>query len=307
MTSNHSSSASSISQLRSHMVATGIQQMIDNNNDSDTVEVVEKSNSKRLCEKETTRITQSNANTDEPLVFFRVYICNSDEDREIVSDPFLVAYKGAKSSIYKNIINGVVSFGKEEPIKLLFNPKRVGDTHIDIEYMVLDQSMFESTIDFMLKHSKNEIIDIKAVPFKKPFTNGGNGNTSIPHTTKSDLQLVGRKLLNRLEHAKTLVSDEVKVKINQITFTNNENQEIPVKELLKNNTTDVYLSFDGRRKRVTYQSSQEGIKIKTTSQEIIDFVNNQKTPVKPRKGDSQAQEDMHTQDGNQSAALYDKE
>lgn len=261
--------------------------MIDSGNDIDTVEIVENSNIKKVCKKEINKSAQNNGDADKPSMFFRVCICKSDEERVIVSDPFLISYKGVKSSDYKNIINEVISLGNEEPIKLLFNLKRAEATGLDAEYLVLDQMMFESTIDYVLKHSKNEIIVIKAVSYTRSSAQRANGNTSTTSTTSSGIHSFGQKLLNRLEHAKTVASDDVKVKINQIIITNKENQEITTKELLENNIADLYLSFGGRNKHVTYQSSQERIKINATSQEIIDFVNNQKTPVKSRKGNRQ--------------------
>lgn len=256
--------------------------MIDNSDDNVEIEVVDSSKSKKICHRESIKSAQSNGNADEPLVFFRVYTCKSDEERVIDGDPFLIANKGMKTSIYKNIINGVIDSGKEEPIKLLFNPHGMIDIDSNVEYLVLNQSMFDSTVDYLLKTVKSDFIDVKAMPYKRSSIHEANRNTSTLKTIDVEGYSLGQKLLNRLDHAKSVANKETKNKINAITFKNN-NEDISVKHLIETNPKDIYLIFEGRSKRVAYQKSTEGIKIKTTSQEIIDFVDNKRTPTKSRR------------------------
>lgn len=87
----------------------------------------------------------------------------------------------------------------------------------------------------------------------------------------------GHKLINRIEHAKENATKDELILFEKLKFKVNENDEINKNELLEGNHQCIYLAFENRLKKVKWQDSQEGIKIKTTSQEIIDFVKNQRS------------------------------
>ncbi len=279
----------------SDMITTGIQQIIDEEDDNGKPSTSSNrlSNSSNatinnnmsinssMSDLDDSRSKTQNELSSEKNRFFRVHICESNQDWTPIGYPFIVAYTGNKGMTYKKIINGCVKSGKKEPIQLLFNPNEGNLTAPDECYTVLDQFMFEDMFEFLFSSSTSKtFINVRALSYQKAKPPGVEEGIEIGKGADAPF---GKKLLNRLESTYEKATDEEKVKLEKVKIRNEQKEEIPKAALEIYVGTTLFLDYEGRLEPVRVQGVGDVVKVRNTSFEIIDFINQRKRQRKSNK------------------------